>query len=155
MQESQKTRVWSLGQEDPLEEDMATHSSILAWRIPWTEEPGGLRAMRLQKSRTRLKRFSTRACTFTTSAPRQPCFFLRKTHFNFTEDPWNIRDLWNVRIRCPFVSQGDECQDSLAGGRNLTTLFGAKIPRFHSGFHTDAASTLFLPSYQSWPHTEA
>ena len=35
------TRVLSLGQEDPLEEGMATHSSILAWRIPWTEEPGG------------------------------------------------------------------------------------------------------------------
>ena len=34
--------VQSLGQEDPLEDDMATHSSILAWRIPWTEEPGGL-----------------------------------------------------------------------------------------------------------------
>ena len=38
----QETRVRSLGQEDPLEEAMATHSSILAWRIPWTEEPGGL-----------------------------------------------------------------------------------------------------------------
>ena len=38
----QETRVRSLGQEDPLEEEMATHSSILAWRIPWTEEPGGL-----------------------------------------------------------------------------------------------------------------
>ena len=37
----QKTGVGSLGQEDPLEEEMATHSSILAWRIPWTEEPGG------------------------------------------------------------------------------------------------------------------
>ena len=36
------TRVQSLGQEDPLEESMATHSSILAWEIPWTEEPGGL-----------------------------------------------------------------------------------------------------------------
>ena len=36
-------QVRSLGQEDPLEESMATHSSILAWRIPWTEEPGGLR----------------------------------------------------------------------------------------------------------------
>ena len=35
-------QVWSLGQEDPLEEDMATHSSILAWRIQWTEEPGEL-----------------------------------------------------------------------------------------------------------------
>ena len=37
--------VWSLGQEDPLEKGMAAHSSILAWRIPWTEEPGGLRPM--------------------------------------------------------------------------------------------------------------
>jgi len=38
----QETWVQSLGQEDPLEKGMATHSSILAWRIPWTEEPGGL-----------------------------------------------------------------------------------------------------------------
>ena len=38
----QETQVLSLGQEDPLEEEMATHSSILAWEIPWTEEPGGL-----------------------------------------------------------------------------------------------------------------
>ena len=38
----QETWVLSLGWEDPLEEDMVTHSSILAWRIPWTEEPGGL-----------------------------------------------------------------------------------------------------------------
>ena len=43
----QETLVRSLGQEDPLEEGMATHSSILAWRIPWTEEPGGLRSMGL------------------------------------------------------------------------------------------------------------
>ena len=41
----QKTWVRSLGQEDPLEKGMATHSSILAWRIPWTEEPGGLQFM--------------------------------------------------------------------------------------------------------------
>ena len=44
MQETQETWVRSLGQEDPLEEGMATHSSILAWRIPWTEEPGGLQS---------------------------------------------------------------------------------------------------------------
>ena len=42
MQEMQETQVWSLGQEDPLEEGMETLSNILAWRIPWTEEPGGL-----------------------------------------------------------------------------------------------------------------
>ena len=41
MQETQKMQVWSLSWEDPLEEKMATHSSIIAWRIPWTKEPGG------------------------------------------------------------------------------------------------------------------
>ena len=44
-----ETRVQSLGQEGPLEEEMATHSSILAWRIPRTEEPGGLQSMGLQR----------------------------------------------------------------------------------------------------------
>ena len=43
--------VQSLGQEDPLEEGMATHSSILAWEIPWTEEPGRLQSMGLQRVR--------------------------------------------------------------------------------------------------------
>ena len=46
----QETQVHSLGQEDPLEEEMATHSSILAWEIPWTEEPDGPQLMRLQES---------------------------------------------------------------------------------------------------------
>ena len=45
----QKTQVQSLGQEDPLEKEMTTHCSILAWRIPWTEEPGGIQSMGLQK----------------------------------------------------------------------------------------------------------
>ena len=50
----QETRVRSLVQEDPLEKDMATHSSILAWEVPWTEEPDGLQSMGSQKSWTRL-----------------------------------------------------------------------------------------------------
>ena len=45
-----ETWVQSLSQEDLLEKEMATHSSILAWRIPWTEEPGGLQSMGLQES---------------------------------------------------------------------------------------------------------
>ena len=45
----QETQVWSLGREDPLEKGMATYSSILAWRISWTEEPGGLESMGLQR----------------------------------------------------------------------------------------------------------
>ena len=44
-----ETKVQSLGQEDPLEEEMANHSSILAWEIPWTEEPGGLQSMGSQR----------------------------------------------------------------------------------------------------------
>ena len=44
-----ETRVRSLDWEDPLEKEMATHSSTLAWRIPWTEEPGGLQSMGLQR----------------------------------------------------------------------------------------------------------
>ena len=45
----QKTQVRSLGREDPLEKEMATHSSILAWRIPWMEELGGLQSTGLQR----------------------------------------------------------------------------------------------------------
>ena len=49
MQKMPETRIRSLGQEDPLEEGMATHSSILVWRIRWTEEPGGLQSIGLQR----------------------------------------------------------------------------------------------------------
>ena len=54
-QKTQETLVQSLGWEDPLEEGMATHSSILAWRIPWVEEPGRLQSMGSQKSWAWLK----------------------------------------------------------------------------------------------------
>ena len=50
----QKTWVQTLGQEDPLEKEMATHSSILAWEISWTEEPGGLLSMEFQRVRHNL-----------------------------------------------------------------------------------------------------
>ena len=52
MQETKESQVRSLGWEDPLEEEMANHCSILAWRIPWTEEPGRLQSMGSQKSDT-------------------------------------------------------------------------------------------------------
>ena len=51
MQEMQGTWVWSLDQEDPLEKEMATHSSILVWKFPWAEEPGRLQSMGLQRVR--------------------------------------------------------------------------------------------------------
>ena len=59
----QETRVRSLGWEDPLEKEMATHSSTLAWRIPWTEEPGGLQSTGSQ-SRTRLSKFTSLHFTY-------------------------------------------------------------------------------------------
>ena len=49
MQETYEMQVRSLGGDDPLEEEMATHSSILAWRIPWTGEPGGLQSVGMQR----------------------------------------------------------------------------------------------------------
>ena len=51
----QKTQVWSLGREDPLKKEMATHSCLLAWEIPWTEEPGGLQSTGSKKSQTQLR----------------------------------------------------------------------------------------------------
>ena len=51
----QKTWVRSLGWEEPLQKEMATYSSILAWRIPWTEEPGGLQSMGSQKGQAQLR----------------------------------------------------------------------------------------------------
>ena len=49
MQKPQELQAWSLGWEDPLEVETATHSSVLAWRLPWTEEPGGLQSMGSQE----------------------------------------------------------------------------------------------------------
>ena len=61
MQETLETRVWSLSQEDPLEKGMATNSSIFAWGIPWTEEPGKLQSVGGHKKLDRLKWLSMHA----------------------------------------------------------------------------------------------
>ena len=61
VQEMQEMWVQSLNQEDPLEEGMATHSTILAWKIPRTEESGGLQSLGLQRSQTQQKLLSTHA----------------------------------------------------------------------------------------------
>ena len=62
MHEMQETQGQSLGGEDPLEEEMVTHSGMLAWRLPWTEEPGGLQSMGLQ-SQTQPKWLSSSKTT--------------------------------------------------------------------------------------------
>ena len=61
MQEIQETWVQSLGREDPLEQEMEARSSVLAWRIPWTEDSGGLQFMRLQRVRNNLASKQTAA----------------------------------------------------------------------------------------------
>ena len=60
----QETQVQSLGRADPLEKEMATHSSILAWEIPWTEEPCGLQSTRLPKSQTQFSDQPTKSIDF-------------------------------------------------------------------------------------------
>ena len=67
----QETRVWSLGLENPLENGMATPSSILAWRIPWTEEPGGLQSMESQSGIWQ-KRLSMQAHIFQFQNNKEP-----------------------------------------------------------------------------------
>ena len=70
----QETQVQSLGWEDPLEEEMATHPSILAWEIPWTEEPGGLQSMGSQKeSDTTTKQQQTHASFASWNSPGWLC----------------------------------------------------------------------------------
>ena len=75
----QETRAWSLGWEDPLEKGMATHSSILAWRIPWIEEPGGLQSMGSQ-------RVEHNWVTRKTWSPQH----FQKSHFPFLTTWWQI-----------------------------------------------------------------
>ena len=69
---TQETWVQPLGQEDPLEEETASHSSILVWEIPRTEEPDGLQSMRSQRSQTRLKRLSSSSSLLENSRPLSP-----------------------------------------------------------------------------------
>ena len=64
-------QVRSLGREEPLEEGMAIHSSMLAWRMPWTEEPGGLSSIGITQSWTPLKRLSTGPAHSSHKQPRE------------------------------------------------------------------------------------
>ena len=80
--DTQEMWVWSLGWEDPLEEEMATHSSIIAWRIPWTEEPGRVTKsdQRVTKSQTGLKWLSTHINTVEENPDRKNIRKVWKDH---------------------------------------------------------------------------
>ena len=82
MQEAQETRVWSVGQADPLEEGTAIHSSILAGRIPWTEESGGLQSVWLQRAGHDWAQHSTVGILFTESVCRRALVWHLKQHMD-------------------------------------------------------------------------
>ena len=71
----QKTWVQSLGQEDPLDKEMATHSSILAWKIAWTEKPGGLQSMESQRVRI----------IYNDKEPEKEYIYITKSHLKVTQ----------------------------------------------------------------------
>ena len=92
--------VWSLDQEDPLEKEMATHSSILAWEIPRTEESGGLQPMGLQKGQTQLSDETTTS-TYGTSFPRKKDIKIEPNFVfphSYCEQNNCFLCLWGVRL---------------------------------------------------------
>ena len=100
----QGTGVWSLSQEDPLEEGMATHSSIFAWRIPWTEEPGRFIVHSVTKSWTQLKWLSMHT-------HRQACI----RHSVIT---WSVKEKWFNHVISAFYN--------LSSGLGLVSFQGSR-----------------------------
>ena len=115
MQEPQEMWVWSLGGEDALEKSIATHSSILVWGIPWTEEPGAT-VYRGPKSWTRLKQLSMHTHTHT----RGTCW--RLAHWNLPEiHPWAC---WGELLTRKCLTRGTLQQNHLRDfpGQLLATM---------------------------------
>ena len=81
----QETQVWSLSQEDPLEKEMATHSSILAWKILWTEEPGRPQSVGLQRVR---HDWATNTTTTVKSLQMETAAMKLKDAYSLEEKPW-------------------------------------------------------------------
>ena len=106
MQQLQETWVWSLGQEDPLEEEMATHSSILAWRIPWIEEPGGLPAIGSQGVR---HDWSDVARTYPSVADNWFSYWLATSCMSGAGLVW-IQDEWDIGPACDYFPSGERAR---------------------------------------------
>ena len=101
----QETWVWSLGQGDPLEEEMATHSSILAWRIPWAEELGGLQSMGSQRVR---QDWATKQQSSVSSVQSLSCVQLFVTPWTaarqtslFLTNSWSLLKLMSIKPVMP------------------------------------------------------
>ena len=98
--------VQPLGQEDPLEKEMATHSSILAWKIPWTQEPGGLQSMGSQRVRHNLVTKQQQLISFTCKS-KSPTFqapisssVKRENHRNVSQACWEVTIDNTYKILC-------------------------------------------------------
>ena len=129
--------VWSLGQEGPLKKGMATHSSILAWKIPWTEEPGGLHSMGLQRVQHDL---ATNTFTFTTlqtgeASALSPAFTLGKdqTQVFLAETPGDSsgRSPWGIS----HLSWSDGGGGTLLPDRMWRWREKGALPKKSSPFH--------------------
>ena len=117
----QGTRVQSLGQEDPLEKGMATHSSILAWEIPWTEEPGGLQFMGSQRVRHNWKPKKIRLW-LTTFSHGQPLLRTEWRSWVFLHWVW-----WRMEIRGKTLDDEEGYEWSLVDwGKGKTYSYSSK-----------------------------
>ena len=91
----QETQVWSLGQEDPLEKGMTTHSSILAWRIPWTEDPGGLQSVGSQRVG---HDWTTNTFTFNVLTVWHSSYSAYWTHLQYLPGSHGVLNSWSYII---------------------------------------------------------
>ena len=127
VQETQEMLVQSLGQEDPLEEEMATHSGILAWKILWTEKPGGLQSMGSQRVRhnwvcTHMHSWTLRTTTVKITILPDTVYRFNGTFHRITTDnskicmettkPQIAKTIWERRTKVP-VSLISKCTTKL------------------------------------------
>ena len=112
MQETQEMHVWFLGREDTLEAGMAAHSSILAWKIPWTEEPGGLQSMGLQRVRHSCSNWEEQSKIKKNYSPATP-----KVYILYFGKIWEYRPVRQVKKKETMDSGTSHPGTSLQQGR--------------------------------------
>ena len=120
MQETQETQVQSLGWEDPLEEELAIHSSVLAWRIPWTEEPGGLQFTGSQRVKHNL--VTLRAHTHSTHLEMIYVINLAKCYISIPLYYYSDLNYTQCHFQCVFLCFDPHCCSSLSSRRSPASI---------------------------------
>ena len=137
-----ETQVWSLGWEDPLEKETATHSSILAWKIPWTKEPGWLLSMGLQRvGHDWATSLSLSLCTWSEKA-MAPHSSTLAWKIPWTEEPGRLKSMgslkvghnWATSLSCVGEGNGNPLQCSCLenprdGGASWAAVYGVAQSR--------------------------